>query len=72
MKTHDVETLIFESLNLHADAAINRGDLDTPDRIESLASILRNTQTDLLTNDAGLVLRFDNGTEFDITIVRRN
>lgn len=71
MKAHDVETLIFESLNLHADAAINRGDLDTPDRIEGLASILQNSQTDLLTHDAGLVLRFDNGAEFEITIVCR-
>jgi len=72
MNAIDIETLIFESLNLHADAAINEGEIDTPDRIEQLFSIQTLAAAGMLTSDNGLVLRFDDGAEFQITITRRN
>ncbi len=72
MRVRDVEDLIAQSLNLHADAAINRAEPETPDLIEQLHSIRRFTDDGVLTTDAGLVLRFDDGTEFQITIVRSN
>jgi len=71
MNPNDIETLIAESLNLHADAAINRGETDTPDRIEALHAIRRFSDVGVMTTDAGLVLCFEDGSEFDITITQR-
>lgn len=68
MRARDVEELIAQSLNLHADAAINRGEANTPDLIEQLRAIVRSGRT----ADAGLVLCFDDGSEFQITIIRNN
>ncbi len=58
MDEYDIETLISESLNLHADEAGEQI------RIRTFA------EADLLTRDAGLVLRMDDGSEFQVTIVR--
>lgn len=70
MNAHDIETLLTESLNLHADAAINQGETDTPDRIEELHAILSFERAGLMTTDNGLVLTFDDGSEFQVTIVQ--
>ncbi|NLF29468.1 MAG: hypothetical protein GX591_01120 [Planctomycetes bacterium] len=70
MDTNDIETLIAESLNLHADAAINQGDTDTPDGIEELFRIQTFAEAGLLTTDSGLVLHLDDGSTFQVTIVR--
>ena len=70
MNEHGIETLIAESLNLHAEAAINRGDTDTPDRIEELFRIQTFAEAGLLTTDSGLVLHLDDGSSFQVTIVR--
>ena len=59
MDTNDIETLIAETLN----AAID-GD-EPPEEVLAIRMIRT------LTNDAGLVLHMDDGSEFDITITQR-
>ena len=72
MNAHDIQTLIAESLNLHADAAINGGEPDTPERIEELFRIQTFAEAGLLTTDHGLVLHFDDGSTFQITVTPSN
>ena len=72
MNAHDIETLIAESLNLHAAAADADRCADVPDGIEELFGIRTFAEVGVLTSDAGLVLRLDDASEWQVTIVRSN
>ena len=61
------EELIAQSLNLHADAS-GKTKTNTPDLIGEMRSIVRYSRT----ADADLVLCFDDGSEFQISIIRSN
>jgi len=69
MNAHDIESLIADALNL---AAADGQDIyfDVPDGIEQLNAIQTFAQAGVLTNNPGLMLHLDDGSEFEITIVQ--
>ena len=66
MNEQDITTLIAESLNAHADP-------DSQDciiGIEDINAIRTFEENSVMTNNAGLVLHMEDGSEFQITIVQ--
>lgn len=63
MTTADVQTVLSEALDLVANS-------DDADLLAGLAAVRTFEDSGVLTNDDGLVLRFEDGTEFQVTVVR--
>jgi len=70
VNAHDIETLIAQALNLHAEALNDDAGTDVPDGIEEVSAVETFAEAGLLTNDAGLVLHMADGSEWQVTIVR--
>ncbi|HOD84898.1 MAG TPA: hypothetical protein PKG77_26075 [Phycisphaerae bacterium] len=70
MNAHDIETLIAQALNLHAEALNSDDCTDVPDGVEEVAGILTFEEAGVLTRDAGLVIRTRDGSSFQITVVQ--
>jgi len=70
VNAHDIETLIADALNIAAATADEDPSAEVPDGIEELNAIRTYAEAGVLTDNAGLVLHLDDGSEFQVTIAQ--